>query len=323
MSRRRCAGNALLLVVGFLALTSLTGCEQSSPPFRVGTNIWIGYEPLYVAEHKGYYRDSPIRLVTMHNATEIQQALRSGVLEVAALTLDEALNLLQEGVDIRIVLVMDSSHGADVLMATPEIATLADLRGKRIGVESTAVGAVMLQGALEAGGLTAADVQVVDMGIQQHIAAYLEGRVDAVVSFEPARSELLKSGAKVLFDSSDIPDRVIDVLVTTGDIADRRGAALETLLAGHFRALADYRASPMDAAVIMKRRQGLSPEEIVESYKGLRIPDLADNRRYLSAPSPDIEDAAQRLATLMYDHRLLQRLPDPKGIADDRFLPRQ
>jgi NitT/TauT family transport system substrate-binding protein len=323
MTFRRCARKALFLVFGLFALAGLSGCEQSSAPFRVGTNIWIGYEPLYVAEHKGYFQDSPIRLVTMHNATEIQQALRSGVLEVAALTLDEALNLLQEGVDIRVVLVMDSSHGADVLMATPEIATLADLRGRRIGVESTAVGAVMLQGALEAAGLTPADVQVVDMGIQRHIAAYLEGRVDAVVSFEPVRSELLKSGAKVLFDSSAIPGRVIDVLVTTADIADRHGATLETLVAGHFRALEDYRASPMDTAVIMKRRQGMSPEEIVESYKGLQIPDISENHRYLSAPSPDIEEAAQRLAALMYENRLLRRVPDPKGIADDRFLPRQ
>lgn len=323
MSTRSLLRYALLLVPGLLALAILQGCEQARAPFRVGTNIWIGYESLYVAEHKGYFADKPIRLVTMHNATEIQQALRSGVLEAAALTLDETLNLLQEGVDIRVVLVMDSSHGADVLMATPEIATLADLRGKRIGVESTAVGAVMLQGALEAGGLTPADVQVIDMGIQQHIAAYLEGRVDAVVSFEPVRSELLKSGAKVLFDSSDIPDRVIDVLVTTGDVAKRHGDALEALVAGHFRALEDYRSSPIDTAVIMKRRQGMSPEEIVESYKGLRIPDLAENRRYLSAPSPVIEESAGHLARLMYEHRLLQREPDPKGIADDRFLPRK
>ena len=319
--RRLRSGCRLLL--GLLALTLLPGCGQSTPPFRVGTNIWIGYETLYVAEHKGYFGDSPIRLVTMHNATEIQQALRSGVLEVAALTLDEALNLLQEGVDIRVVLVMDSSHGADVLMARPEIASLADLRGKRIGVESTAVGAVMLQGALAAAGLTPADVQVVDMGIQQHIGAYLEGRVDAVVSFEPVRSELLKSGATVLFDSSDIPDRVIDVLVTTADIANSRRDMLETLIAGHFRALADYRASPMEAATIMKRRQGMSPEEIVESYKGLRIPDLADNLGYLSPPSPRIEATAEGLARLMYENRLLQRVPETKGIADDRFLPRQ
>lgn len=310
---------ATVLLALSLALTA--GCQRHADDLRVGTNVWIGYETLYLAEQLGYYGGEPVRLVTMHNATEIQQALRAGVLEVGSLTLDEALNLAQEGMDIRIIAVMDVSDGADVLIAHPSVETLADLRGRRIGVESTAVGAVMLEGALQAAGLQPGDVEVVDMGVQEHGAMFAAGKVDAVVTFEPVRSELLKQGGRVLFDSSRTPGRVVDVLVTTPQVARDRADALRTLVAGHFRALDHFRGAPLQAAALMSRRQGMAAEEIVAAFEGIHIPDLAENRRYLAAPEPLIEKSAASLAALMLQSRLLQRSIDVHGMADDAFLP--
>jgi NitT/TauT family transport system substrate-binding protein len=305
------------------ALPWLSGCDKATEPFRVGTNIWIGYESLFLAQHKGYYDDTPVRMVTMHNATEVQHALRAGVLEAAALTLDEVLALKQDGMDVKIVLVMDASHGADVLMARPEIATLAKLKGKRIGVESTAVGAVMLQGALAVAGLAVTDVQLVHLTIDQHAAAYQNGKVDAVVTFDPVRTQLLAAGAKILFDSSRIPDRVVDVLVTTSAVAARHPHVLRQLVAGHFRALADLRANPLEAAQSMTRRQGISAEEILASYLGLRIPELADNRRFLAMPNPALGPAAAQLANLMLEYKLLKHPVNVEDLFDDRFLPQK
>lgn len=311
----------LLATLLALALPLAGGCQRQADDLRVGTNVWIGYETLYLADQLGYYGGEPIRLVTMHNATEIQQALRAGVLEVATLTLDEALNLVQEGMDVRVIAVMDVSDGADALIAHPSIATLADLRGRRIGVESTAVGAVMLEGALQAAGLQPGDMEIVDMGVQEHGALFTAGRVDAVVTFEPVRSELLKQGGKVLFDSSRIPGRVVDVLVTTPQVARERAGTLRTLVAGHFRALGYFQAQPLQAAAVMSRRQGMTAEEIVKAYEGIHIPDLEGNRRYLSPPEPLVETSADSLAALMLQSRLLRRSVDVHGMAEDAFLP--
>jgi NitT/TauT family transport system substrate-binding protein len=299
----------------------LSGCAKAPEPFRVGTNIWIGYESLFLAQHKGYYDGTPIRMAAMHNATEVQQALRAGVLEAAALTLDEALAIKQDGMDIKVILVMDTSHGADVLMARPEIATLADLKGRRIGVESTAVGAVMLQGALTAAGLAVADVQPVYLTIDQHAAAYQAGKVDAVVTFDPVRTQLLRLGAKILFDSSRIPDRVVDVLVTTSAVAAQYPQTLRQLVAGHFRALADLRSTPLEAAQTMTQRQGISAEDILAAYRGLRIPDLADNRRYLATHHPALGPPTVQLANLMLENKLLKHPVSVENLFDERFLP--
>jgi len=43
--------------------------------------------------------------------------------------------------------------------------------------------------------------------------AFKKRQVDAIVTFEPVKSELLSSGANILFDSHQIPGRIVDVLV--------------------------------------------------------------------------------------------------------------
>jgi len=315
--RERCR---LWMIIGVLLLT--VGCSPPSEPFRVGTNIWIGYEPLYLADALGYYDGEPIRLVAMSNATEVQRAMRAGVLEAAALTLDEALNLVADGFDLRVVLVMDASNGADVLLARPEIADLSALRGRRVGVESSATGVILLNGALEAANLAITDITVVHIAVDHHEAAFRNGEVDAIVTFEPVRTQLLASGAHILFDSSRIPNRILDVLVTTPEIATAHQATLRKLIAGHFRALHELRSNPMAAAERMVQRQRLAPADIVASYKGLSIPDLAENRRML-APAPELSNAAKRLADIMFEHRMLPHPVATEQLFDARWLPTQ
>lgn len=312
-----------MLIGALLAPVLIAACDKPQAPLRVGTNIWIGYESLYLAEHQGFLAQAPIRLVTMRNASEVQQALHAGMLEAAAISLDEALNLVEDGLDLRVVLVMDISNGADVVLGRPGIASPQDLRGKRIGVETSALGAVMLQACLETAGLQPKDLRIIDMGIDRHAAAFREAQVDAVVTFEPVRSELMREGATLLFDSSMAPDRIIDVLVVTAAALERNPDTVRKLVAGHFRAIDFLQAEPLRAAAIMRPRQRLPAEEILEALKGVRIPDITENHRLLGtgASAPALESTAERLMRLMVENALLQETVSVQGLADAGFLP--
>lgn len=141
----------------------LSACTRpaTESPLRIGTNNWPGYEPLYLARDLGHYKGTPIKLVELPSTSEVMHALRNRTLEGAALTLDETLTLLDSGFHLKIILVMDFSDGGDVLLAKPEIASLSALRGKRVAVEYTAVGAIILDAALNAAGLSASDITIV------------------------------------------------------------------------------------------------------------------------------------------------------------------
>ena len=75
--------------IALLVFALLAGGCSPPPPLRVGSNQWVGYEALYLARSLGHYDPTLIKLVELPSSTEVQQALRDGLLEAGALTLDE------------------------------------------------------------------------------------------------------------------------------------------------------------------------------------------------------------------------------------------
>lgn len=289
------------------------------PMLRIGSNTWPGYEPLYLARSLGYYDDSSVKLVEFGSASAVMGALRSRTLEGAALTLDEALTLLDDGIDLRVILVMDISDGADALVAKPGIDSAADLRGKRVAVEYTAVGAILLDRALNNAGLNVADIELVACTLDEHIECY--ATVDAVVTFEPYRTKLLKRGAHVLFDSSQIPGRILDVLVVLPETTETQQKSLRRLIAGYFEAREYLAAQPGDATIRMAPRSDVTPAEMLASFDGLKLPGLAENHRMLNGKSPQLRRTAADLAGFMMDKKLLINSLAVDKLADGRFLP--
>lgn len=75
-----------------------------------------------MARDLGYYDGQLLRLVELGSTTQVMDALRTGRLDVAGVTLDEALTLAHEGVPISVIWVMNISAGADVIIARPPLA---------------------------------------------------------------------------------------------------------------------------------------------------------------------------------------------------------
>lgn len=303
MTRTGRAWAAVLLVAGLSACA-----REGADPLTIAANgIWPGYQPLFLARDLGYLDEVPARLREMPSSSLAMAALRTRSVDAAALTLDEVFLLVQDGTETRAVLVMDVSSGADVLVGRPEIRGIGDLRGKRVGVESTALGAYMLSRALERGGLAAADVRVVPVALDLHERTYRERRVEAIVTFEPVRTRLLAEGARVLFDSSQIPGEIVDVLVVRQEVLRSQPGQLQRLLDAWYRALDHLRGDPEDACRRIARRAGIDCREIQASLGRIRIPDRAENERLLAGPSPALLSPAERLADVMLRNGLLRR----------------
>lgn len=299
-------------LAGLLIAGALAACTRPTPePLRIATDVWPGYEPLYLARELGLYGASPPRFNELRSATAVLGAFRTRSVDVAAITLDEALLLVQEEVEVRVILVTDISDGADVMLARSGITSLAQLRGRKVGAESSALGAYMLTRALASAGMVPGDVQVVPLAWDKHEEAFLSGQVDAVVTYDPARTRLVAQGARILFDSGRIPGEIADVLVVHGDVLRRRGPEVARILEGWYGALQHLARSRADACERMARREGISGPDFEASLKGLHIPDRAENGRLLEGPSPALLPSAERLASVMLQARLLRRPVDP------------
>lgn len=309
-------------LLGLLAgpYLSLMGCSRAEPLLRIASNVWPGYELLYLARHLGYFNDQEIRLTEVPSATVCIQLLAAGSVEGAMLTLDEVLTARADGLDLRVIAVLDVSLGADVLLVRPGIDSLQDLKGKRIGVEQSAVGAVMLDAVLQKAGLEPADINAVYMTVNKHRTAYSRGEVDALISFEPVRTQLVREGARLLFSSADIPGRIIDVLAVLPSAIDKSPLALAQLVDAHFRARQYFLEHPQEASAALADRLQLAPADVPGSYDGLELPDLQKNRAYLQGAAPLLETSAAELVRIMEAAQLLPGRVSTTSLIDGSFL---
>ncbi len=303
------------------ALWVLSGCAQkTATPLRVGTGVWPGYEIFYLARSLGYLDESLVHLVAFPGNPQVQHSFQNHALEAAALPRDEPLQLAQSHSDLRIVLALDFSNGADGLIARPGVETTGDLRGKKIGLEFNSGGSLILARALEAEGLALTEVEVVGISSADQLAALRGGAVDAVVACDPVRAQLLNLGAVQLFDSSRIFGEVMDVLVVSKSGLKNHDQSVRHLLAGWFRAVDYLKKNPQDAARRMALRERLRPEEFLQVLRGLHILDLNENHRLLDAEKGTLQENMRRLSALMLRHGLLVRMPDPAPLLTDQVL---
>lgn len=297
-------------------LLAASGCGRDfSEPLRIGTNVWIGSEPLYLARDLGHLNPQVVRLVEYPSASEVLRAFRNQALDGMVISLDEVLVLAADDLLPKIVLVVDVSHGADVVLGGAGLRTMGDLKGKRVAVESGAVGAYVLSRALALNQMQPSDVHIVRLESNEHAAAFEQGKVDAAVTFDPFRSRMLRAGATTLFDSTQIPGEIVDLLVVRDTVLQKNPDSIKALLTGWFAAIDYLGRDEIDAARRMSVRQQTSGEAFLQTLRGLRFPSREDNLRLLGGPTPGLAHAGQRLMVHMQASKLLQ-----KPVEVDRLL---
>jgi len=313
LRRRLLAGLALMPLLGF------AGCAPAKPLVLTG-HPWPGYEPMFFARTLGYMPEALTLLEspTVHDSIE---TIRQGRADGVMLTLDEVLLLRAQGTPLEIVLVFDVSKGADVLLSRPAITSLVALKGKRIGLENSALGSLMLTMVLEKSGLQISDVVPVKITYEEQEAAWGRGDIDALVTYEPTAGRLKSGGAKQLLSTREMPDTIFDVLAVRPEVAKLHANTLRATLAGHFKALAYMRQNPWDAAYRVAPRLGVTAEEMVASLRGLELPDLVGNQRYLSDSGGQILRVAQKLSPIMQQAGLVTDPIDTRQLFTSAYLP--
>lgn len=300
----------------------VSGCsDRPEGPVVIGTNVWPGYEPGYLAVRQKLYGEADVSFRQFLSATEVLRAFRNKTIDVATLTLDEALLLQQSGIPIKVFLVADVSNGADAILARPPIKSMGDLAGKRVGVENSALGAYVLGRALQINGMQERNVKTVSLTVDQTIRLYQSGNVDAVVSFEPFKAELLNLGAVKIFDSSRIPDEIVDVLVTRKEFAETHPNALKAVVKGWLMAANTIKQGSPDVIEELAVRLKLRPREVRDALRELKIPLARENEALLSGTDGQLAQASLKLIPVLEKRNGVQFSFQPEDIITAKLLP--
>lgn len=268
---------AICLTAGFLS-----GCkpETNSTPIRIATNPWPGYEFLHLAEKKGFLKEegANIKLVRFSALEDVRRAYETKQVDGMCSTIVELVQAYKHGRASQIVIASDFSNGSDVVMARKGIQDITDLKGKIVGLESESLNVFVIARVLEKAGLSLDDIQIKIMSQINIPEAMLSGKIDAAHIYPPYSTELAKHPDQInqIFDSSQIPGEIIDIVALDPDIIKARPDDIRALRRAWDRAI-DYAAThPEESNALMGEIEGISTQEFSETMKGIKILRIAD-----------------------------------------------
>jgi NitT/TauT family transport system substrate-binding protein len=174
-------------------------------------------------------------------------------------------------------------------MVGPKIKSFADLKGKSIALEQFSISHFVLANALQKNGMSINDVKIVNLTAGDAAAAFMSGRADAAVVWNPWVSRIEKSGkGRALFTSRDMPGLVPDLLVAHSKaLANKtQRAELVGMIKAWFETEAFIRTNRAEALQIMSKVVSMKPDEYAVFLPGTRFFNAADNLAALDAANP-------------------------------------
>ena len=313
-----------LLVLSVLLLAGLAGCGTPREPIKIGISAWAGVEPAELAARKGFYeqRGVAVEMVRFSAYTDSIEAFREGRVDVDMQTYDDAIRLLARGKQMKAVLFTDYSFGGDGIVARTGIDSLADLKGKTMGVETGTVGHFSLLKALDTAGLEEEDITIVSIPAWEIKEAFLAGEIDAGVTWEPyLTSTAEEGGGQVIITSRDYPKAIVTTMVVSDDLIARRRDDMQKIVAAYFDAVQFIQEHPGEAYAIMAEAEGISAEEFVSHVEGIRYIDLAENKAaFGTAQDGELYAIGRDLAAFLYEKGVIKILSDVNDLLDGTFV---
>ncbi|WP_197280947.1 ABC transporter substrate-binding protein [Microbacterium sp. No. 7] len=186
--------------------------------------------------------------------------LLDGTIDVVVTAIDNLFEWVRAGADVRLVAQVESTTPL-AIFARPDIDTIAELAGKRFGVDAFANGFALVARCLLAD--ADAEVEYVEVGgVKQRLEALLAGEVDATLLGPPFDARALAAGqnqiCSIQEEFSAFPGQGVIVrreLLASADVvalldALRRGGALNVDLAG------------LELLTDIRRKLGVLPEGV-------------------------------------------------------------
>ena len=196
------------------------GSALAKDSFRVAWSIYAGWMPWDYGAQSGIVKKwadkygIAIDVVQINDYVESINQYTAGGFDGCVMTNMDALTIpAAGGVDSTALIVGDFSNGNDAVILKGKT-KLKDIKGQQVNLVELSVSHYLLARGLGTVGLSEKDIKVVNTSDADMVAAFGAGGVTAVVTWNPLVSEILAMpGTHKVFDSSQIPGEIIDLMV--------------------------------------------------------------------------------------------------------------
>lgn len=307
-----------------LLLMTLCSTASARDSFKICWSIYVGWMPWAYGADKGIVKkwadkyDIKIDVVQINDYIESINQYTTGGFDACTMTNMDALTIpAAGGVDSTALIVGDFSNGNDgiVLKGTDK---LASIKGRKVNLVELSVSHYLLARGLETVGLSERDVQVVNTSDADLVAVYNTPNVNAVVTWNPLLGEVaaMPNSHKV-FDSSEIPGEIIDLLVINTETLQQNPKLGKALVGAWYEIMATMSgeaATAKAAKTYMAQASGTnlaSYEAQLASTEMFYTPESA----LKLTNSPKLKTTMQNVAEFSFQHGLLG-----EGAPDATFI---
>ncbi len=326
MSRLTAPRLAVLLFA--LALSS----AASASPFKICWSIYVGWMPWgYGAEQKIVSKWAEkygieIQVVQINDYIESINQYTAGQFDACTMTNMDALTIpAAGGVDSTALIVGDFSNGNDGVVLKGK-KNLKDIKGQKVNLVELSVSHYLLARGLESVGLRESDVQVVNTSDADMVAAYGTRAVTAVTTWNPLLNEILtQPDSHLVFDSSQIPGEIMDLLIINSKTLEQN-PALGKALVGAWYEIMGIMSGQDKAGSDARTAMALASGTDLAGYES----QLASTKMFYAPTdalalvnSDELLNTMQKVAEFSFEHGLLgDGAPDagfigvagPKGV---------
>jgi NitT/TauT family transport system substrate-binding protein len=263
---------------------------------------------ILIAEKKGYFR---------HDGLDVTiREYQSGNFSVDAL-LDNQVDLascsefalveriFKRGMNLRYMGSYATVDNTELMVLKDKIAGPADLKGKRIGVTFTSIASFYLGVFLNFNGLTLDDVEPVDVKPFDMKDAMAEGKVDAVITWEPNAWAVKEKMGDAVSEWPAQSQPYYWLLVTTTQVLETKADAAKRFMAALSRAEDFAGQNEDEAKAIVRERYDFEPAYLNHVWRSRTKYELSLDQALLLA----MEDQARWMIKngMSYGHR---EIPD-------------
>jgi NitT/TauT family transport system substrate-binding protein len=210
------------LLCALTVVGSLSPCSAAQrTTFNVAWSIYVGWMPWDYADQSGILKKwadkygIKIKLTQINDYVESINQYTAGGFDACVMTNMDMLTIpAAGGLDSTALIAGDFSNGNDGVVLKGKGKTLADIKGQKVNLVELSVSHYLLVRALSGVGLRERDIKIVNTSDADIVGAFSAPATTAVVTWKPQLSSLLAaSNAQLVFDSSKIPEEIIDLMV--------------------------------------------------------------------------------------------------------------
>jgi NitT/TauT family transport system substrate-binding protein len=290
---------------------------------KVGVEPWLGYGQMHVAAAHGLFAKrglEKVELINFNEDKDINAGLASGQLDAATIATHTAMAMISAGLPVKIVMLLDQSMTADAVIASPDVKSIKDLKGKEVAFEEGTTSDILLHAALSKAGMQWSDIKPVPMPASSAGSALIAGRVSVAVTYEPYLTVAKQKNPKLnmLFSGKDQPGIVSDVLVVREDAIKNKPGQIQALVNSWGDAVVHYRANTAADRKLISKAVGANPEDLTTAFDGVEYYDLQQNIHELNGSFK--ENVFPMVLKAAIEAGLVQKPVDADSLIDSSFV---